>query len=248
MSKRRNTAESTFWTLAIETSVMTSSVALLDGDIVQAERTVRTARGHASKLLPMVQDILEEAGLSPQDVNLIVVPVGPGSFTGIRMESQPRKASVGLWGFLWWGSVAWRPLLQELENGNARSFRCWMRGRRGILGVYRIGEDEGVETIMSQWLRPLRAHFAWPGGTGGSTAIFVGEGIRVYPEVFGSEQTLSRPWDVIRGVVMGQLGRQVFHRDGGASAEKLQPIYLRRSDAEIQVGLPTGTRKTVILG
>ena len=50
------------YTLAVETSIMTTSVALLDGDGLIAEQTVRTARGHASKLLPMIDTMMSASG------------------------------------------------------------------------------------------------------------------------------------------------------------------------------------------
>lgn len=250
MKKSNEGAQSRFWTLAIETSVMTSSVALLDGDTVQAERTVRTARGHASKLLPMVQDILEEAKVAPQDLSLIVVPVGPGSFTGIRIGISTAKGLGWSLGVPLVGVCS----LETLAAGTGERQRpvvSVLDARKGevFLGVYRFLDDDKLEVLMSPVVAPPETALEQAREVlDGREAIYVGEGLRAYPDVFRDEQTMGRSWDVIRGVVMGKLGKAAFDRDGGASAEKLQPIYLRRSDAEIQVGLPTGTRKTVILG
>lgn len=66
--------------LAIDTATAACSVALIDGGIVVAERHELVGRGHAEKLLPMVEALL--GGRRP---TAIAVDCGPGSFTGLRV-------------------------------------------------------------------------------------------------------------------------------------------------------------------
>jgi tRNA threonylcarbamoyladenosine biosynthesis protein TsaB len=66
--------------LVIETASPACSVALLDGDILVDERHERVGRGHAERLLPMIEALL--AGRRPDS---ILVDCGPGSFTGVRV-------------------------------------------------------------------------------------------------------------------------------------------------------------------
>jgi len=249
MAKGSNGDDSSFWTLAIETSVMTSSVALMDGLVVQAERTVRTARGHASKLLPMVEAILLEAKVSPQELGLIVVPVGPGSFTGIRIGISTAKGLGWSLGVPLVGVCS----LESLAAGTGQRdipVVSVLDARKGevFMGAYQVGSEGRLDVLMSPIVAPPASALEQVNevleGRGG---VFVGEGIRAYPDTFADVSTLAPSWDVIRAVVMGRIGKERFEQGGAASAEQLQPIYLRRSDAEIQVGLPTGTRKTVIL-
>jgi len=69
-----------FMLLAIETATSACSVALFDGDQIVDERHELVARGHAEKLIPMIESLL--AGRQPSS---LLVDCGPGSFTGVRV-------------------------------------------------------------------------------------------------------------------------------------------------------------------
>jgi tRNA threonylcarbamoyladenosine biosynthesis protein TsaB len=70
--------------LAIETSTLTASVAILvDGKIaVEKESGVNT---HSEQLLPLIDECLKSCGLKLNDLQTIAVGAGPGSFTGLRI-------------------------------------------------------------------------------------------------------------------------------------------------------------------
>ena len=67
-------------TLVIDTATAACSVALLNGASVIAERHDEVGRGHAERLVPMIAE-LPDGGRADR----ILVDVGPGSFTGIRV-------------------------------------------------------------------------------------------------------------------------------------------------------------------
>ncbi|MDB5934068.1 MAG: tRNA ((37)-N6)-threonylcarbamoyltransferase complex dimerization subunit type 1 TsaB [Massilia sp.] len=69
--------------LAIETSSELASCALLSGDTLLA-RSSSGVRTHSQSILPMVQELLAEAGVSLRDCDAIAFGSGPGSFTGVR--------------------------------------------------------------------------------------------------------------------------------------------------------------------
>lgn len=70
--------------LAIDTSTENCSVALQIGDKV-ISREMESPREHSQRLLPFVQEVLKEADTQLSEVNGLVVGVGPGSFTGVRI-------------------------------------------------------------------------------------------------------------------------------------------------------------------
>ncbi len=70
--------------LAFDTAAAACAVAVLDEARV-VERRQPMARGHAEALLPLILEVLGEAGLSFADLDLLAVTVGPGAFTGLRV-------------------------------------------------------------------------------------------------------------------------------------------------------------------
>src|SRR5205085_12703284 len=67
--------------LALETSELAGSVALLNGDQVVQHVALDPTRRSAKWLAPAIDQILENAGRTPRDLQLIAVTTGPGSFT-----------------------------------------------------------------------------------------------------------------------------------------------------------------------
>ncbi len=81
--------------LAIETGTAACSVALIDGTAIVAARHEIIGRGHSERLVPLVEAVLAEAGVRPQ---AIVVDVGPGSFTGLRVGIAAARGFGLVWG------------------------------------------------------------------------------------------------------------------------------------------------------
>jgi len=72
--------------LALDTSSVACSVALCDGDRV-VERHEEQAREHTRLLMPMINAVLDEAGMAVADLDAIALGNGPGSFIGMRIAA-----------------------------------------------------------------------------------------------------------------------------------------------------------------
>ncbi len=70
--------------LAIETAGSGCSAAVARGVEVLAAERRPLRHGHAEALLPMVERVMEAAGLAPAQLEIVAAAIGPGGFTGIR--------------------------------------------------------------------------------------------------------------------------------------------------------------------
>jgi len=77
--------------LALETSTNQASVALWDSGSLQGEQSFLAERRVARFLLSTVQQVLDQHGWKPKDVQLVAVSQGPGSFTGLRVGLTTAK-------------------------------------------------------------------------------------------------------------------------------------------------------------
>lgn len=71
--------------LALDTSTLMATCAIIDGDILLGEYSLNQDMSHSEKLVPMIKEMLDSLGLKIEDIDLYGVSTGPGSFTGLRI-------------------------------------------------------------------------------------------------------------------------------------------------------------------
>lgn len=71
--------------LALDTSSVTATVALLDNDKLMGEYTLNHKKTHSQKLMPMIEELLNSCNVTPKEIDVFAVSLGPGSFTGLRI-------------------------------------------------------------------------------------------------------------------------------------------------------------------
>ena len=77
--------------LAMDTSNITLSVAVLDDNQLLAMQTTNIKKNHSKQLMPIIQNTLQAAQTDLADINRIVVAKGPGSYTGLRIVVTTAK-------------------------------------------------------------------------------------------------------------------------------------------------------------
>ena len=77
--------------LALESSATAASVALCEDETLLAQAFLHTGLTHSQTLLPMARDLLNNCGTGLEQVDVIAVAAGPGSFTGLRIGVATAK-------------------------------------------------------------------------------------------------------------------------------------------------------------
>ena len=77
--------------LALDSSGLVASVAVVEDDNLLAEYTMNYKKTHSQTLLPMLDEIVTMIDLDLGSIDYIAVAAGPGSFTGLRIGSATAK-------------------------------------------------------------------------------------------------------------------------------------------------------------
>ena len=220
--------------LAIDTSTTAISVALHDGDGVVAEVATLDARAHAEHLAPNISSALAEAGAVPADVTDVVVGLGPGPFTGLR---------VGIVSGRTFGFALGLPV-RGICSLDALAHEAWLAGHRGGLlvatdarrkEVYAaefVLDDSGLTRMAGPVVsRAADLDEAW------RALPVAGRGPLLYPADLGSERVagsrpsgIRLPLDVSAGALADLAVRRLATGD---VLDGLEPLYLRRPDVSV---------------
>lgn len=208
-----------------------ASCALLRGDQVYS-RESSGVRTHSQSVLPMVQELLAEAGLALADIDAIAYGAGPGSFTGVR-------TACGIAQGLGFGAA--KPLL-PIVTLDAMALACRQRhGASAVLAVldarmnevywaqYRF-EGEAPQTVLPPALSAPEG--VQPAAVDGALAA-CGNGFTAYAGALsGLACATGAHADVMpHAVQIAQLGRIAFAAGQGVAAAAAQPLYLRNKVA-----------------
>ena len=125
--------------IALDTALGASSVAVLDTatDCILASRSEPMDRGHAERLLPLVAEVLEEAGIAARDCRRFVATTGPGSFTGLRVAIAAARGMALAAG----GDSAGISTLAALSAGASGAVLACIDARHGHVYAELTGAD-----------------------------------------------------------------------------------------------------------
>ncbi|MFC2947545.1 tRNA (adenosine(37)-N6)-threonylcarbamoyltransferase complex dimerization subunit type 1 TsaB [Virgibacillus sediminis] len=79
-------------TLAMDTSNQIMGVAVLRNGELVGEITTNLAKNHSVRLMPAIDQLMQEVGMVPENLDRIVVAKGPGSYTGVRIGLATAKS------------------------------------------------------------------------------------------------------------------------------------------------------------
>lgn len=150
--------------LALDTANAQCTATLMDAAVTRASRSEMLGRGHAERLAPMVAEVLNEADISPNDIDKISVCTGPGSFTGLRVALAFAKGFalphnipvVGLSALEVWAAEA-DPHNQQSVIAIAdvrRGELCWAHRKDGVMITGAVTEPADLARAKITALAP----------------------------------------------------------------------------------------------
>ncbi|MBO4510787.1 MAG: tRNA (adenosine(37)-N6)-threonylcarbamoyltransferase complex dimerization subunit type 1 TsaB [Lachnospiraceae bacterium] len=240
--------------LAIESSGLTASVAVMSNGRLAAEYTVNNKKTHSRTLLPMINEVMKALELEPGELNCIAISCGPGSFTGLRIGSATAK---GL-GLALDKPIAEVSTLKGLAYnlcGNEGCVICpIMDARRqevytGAYEFVRIETNENREnskkdSVSSFEMKTLITERAVPLTDMlseleklGKKVIFNGDAVPVYKDIIAEKFSLEYSFAtetllLQRAASIAALGEKIFLSGEAKDADVHTPVYLRKSQAE----------------
>jgi tRNA threonylcarbamoyladenosine biosynthesis protein TsaB len=215
--------------IAFDTSGPFGSVAVAHGPDVLARAVMEERNTHAARLVPTIDEVLEEAGVDRDEIAGILVGEGPGSFTGVRVAAATAKGLGHALGLPVWAGSSLAAAAFALEEAMIRYVLFDARSDRVYGGCWGVGSDH-VEEIVAPHAGALRDVLA---GDVPAGAVFTGDGAvkhRAAIEGAGFEVVeAARDRTLADGLV------SYFDRVDVAPVDDLaswEPLYVRASNAE----------------
>jgi tRNA threonylcarbamoyladenosine biosynthesis protein TsaB len=226
--------------LALDTTTRAGSVAVLEDDRLLHETRGDAARSNAERLPGELLRAVQLAGLQLPDIDVYAVAAGPGSFTGLRIGIA---AIQGL-AFVARKPVAPISALQALAHAAAADVAAdllvgaWMDARRGEVfsALYRVGaavafSDQRLTEVEGPAVgRPEATWSRWT-AAGCAPAVLVGDGAVAYAAAIDARTRVADA--PLLAPILGRLAVERARRGQTVSPAGIQPLYVRRPDAEI---------------
>ncbi|MFH0777558.1 MAG: tRNA (adenosine(37)-N6)-threonylcarbamoyltransferase complex dimerization subunit type 1 TsaB [Candidatus Eisenbacteria bacterium] len=248
--------------VAIETATTFGSVALVEENVVLAETCLFVPQGHCESVLPAVEELLLAAGKRVSEVDAFAVSLGPGSFTALRIGLSTAKAlafSCGkpLAGVGTLDAVAFNvaglfryvcPIVDARRREVFYSVYSDNEGVQEKMLEYSSDSPHGAVDTIAALLEDRREEEAASGGgeTSRANVAFLGDGVKLCRELvvkrLGARASFAADHvGIPRASAVGLLALRSLRGGGvarlageGARLAGMEPIYVRRSDAELR--------------
>lgn len=219
--------------LAIETSTPGSSVA-----VVEDRRTLAAASridrvGHAGFLVPAIDFCFDQVGWSPDDLDAVVVDVGPGLYTGIRVGLATAQGLAAAFGIPIIPAVSVDALALEAKTGH-RMIWAVVDARRGeiALGRYRpvpggVVKEGATELVAPDELRAMIEANTEP-------SLVVGDHSALPDGFFrGAHHVKTAKPRYPYAVALADIGAGKYDRGEYPAPDDIRPMYMREPDVTI---------------
>ncbi len=219
--------------LAVDTSALTATVAVMKNGVMVFENNITNALTHSETLMPMIDYALNSVNLSVKDIDLFAVSCGPGSFTGIRIGVSAIKALAYATDKPVFGVSTLEALAYNLSVTENVPVCPIMDARRSQVynAIYKFNSGK-AEIIVEP--RALSVEELCEGIT--EKTLFVGDGVNVYKdkitEICKDNALFAPPHLMLQKASSIAYRASLANEEEYLAPEALEVIYLRKSQAE----------------
>jgi tRNA threonylcarbamoyladenosine biosynthesis protein TsaB len=221
--------------LSLDTTSRAGSVAVVRDDAVLADIAGDPATTHGQRLPGDIMRTLDAAGVAVDEIDLLAVAAGPGSFTGLRVGIASMQGLAFARGL----RIVPISTLEALARDAARTnsgllIAPWVDAQRGEVyaSLHAPGAESVLETATSA--PPADTLRAWRDSIAGQHAMFTGDGAVRYREAIhgalGDRAHLLEPVPTL-ALPVARIAAAEPHR--AVLPHAVAPIYVRRPDAEL---------------
>lgn len=214
--------------LGIESSGPRGGVAFVEDGALRAERIFEKGMVHGREIAPAIRALADETGWRLEDLDLLAVDIGPGSYTGLRVGLAAAKGLA----FALGKPLVGVPSLDAMADAAA--------GRARVLcpaidakweQIYGAVYVDGLRT--GEYLAEKPAAFA---ARVPKDAFVFGDALGAYGELFRDfAQGPKELWDP-RPDAIARRGLKLHAEGVRHDAAALVPLYLRPTEAELKFG------------
>ena len=221
--------------LALETSAKSVSAAVVENGAVLASSYQNTGLTHSRTLMPLVDGMLRAADLKLEQMELIAVAQGPGSFTGLRIGVSAAKGLAWAKELPCCGVSTLLAMAQNLRHMDG-TIVCAMDARRNQVYNAVFRAENGQLTRLTEDRAVSLAELAEELKNDETTKFIVGDGAKLcytYLTQQGIPCRMAPAALVMQNAVGVGLAAEELAAEGKTvSAQELVPVYLRLSQAE----------------
>lgn len=222
--------------LALESSAVAASAALCEDEMLLGQTYLHTGLTHSQTLLPMAAGLLEQCGLKPQDLDLIAVAAGPGSFTGLRIGVAAAKGLAFGAGIPVIGVSTLEAMATGLAHWDGLVI-CAMDARRQQVYNANFAAKVGTLTRLTEDRAIALSELVKEVENDERPKIIVGDGGRLCYNALleqGVPCVLAPPHLLQQSAAAVGLAAEEALRRGETpvSAQELLPVYLRQAQAD----------------